>query len=123
MPAGTLTLTNDSNLVSGTGTAFDTETNAGDYIVCVVGKINLHCSMSAKGCCYDNACGESFFHSLKVECIHGEHFTSRGIKRTTVFNYIECDYNRWHVTVPVAVSVRPSLKTRTSLRAVSTLRG
>lgn len=56
---------------------------------------NLRGSMSAKGCCYDNACAESFFHSLKVECIHGEHFTSREIMRTTVFNYIECDYNRW----------------------------
>lgn len=52
--------------------------------------------MSAKGCCYDNACAESFFHSLKVECIHGERFISREIIRTTVFNYIECDYNRWH---------------------------
>jgi len=30
--------------------------------------------MSAKGCCYDNACAESFFHSLKVELIHGERF-------------------------------------------------
>ncbi|WKV52087.1 IS3 family transposase [Dickeya fangzhongdai] len=56
---------------------------------------NLHGSMSAKGCCYDNACAESFFHSLKVECIHGERFISREIMRTTVFNYIECDYNRW----------------------------
>ncbi|MBI0552807.1 IS3 family transposase [Pectobacterium parmentieri] len=56
---------------------------------------NLRGSMSAKGCCYDNACAESFFHSLKVECIHGEHFASREIMRTTVFNYIECDYNRW----------------------------
>ncbi|WP_157925219.1 IS3 family transposase, partial [Escherichia coli] len=37
----------------------------------------------------------SFFHSLKVECIHGEHFISREIMRATVFNYIECDYNRW----------------------------
>ncbi|MFU1378938.1 IS3 family transposase, partial [Escherichia coli] len=36
---------------------------------------------------------ESFFHSLKVECIHGEHFISREIMRATVFNYIECDYN------------------------------
>lgn len=27
---------------------------------------NLRGSMSAKGCCYDNACVESFFHSLKV---------------------------------------------------------
>ncbi|WP_423246740.1 IS3 family transposase [Serratia marcescens] len=56
---------------------------------------NMHGSMSAKGCCYDNACAESFFHSLKVECIHGERFISREIMRATVFNYIECDYNRW----------------------------
>ncbi|EMW92117.1 integrase core domain protein [Escherichia coli ThroopD] len=56
---------------------------------------NLRGSMSAKGCCYDNACVESFFHSLKVECIHGEHFISWEIMRATVFNYIECDYNRW----------------------------
>ncbi|EHI5881729.1 IS3 family transposase [Salmonella enterica] len=56
---------------------------------------NLRGSMSAKGCCYDNACAESFFHSLKVECIHGERVISREIMRTTVFNYIECDYNRW----------------------------
>ncbi|HAZ3610221.1 TPA: IS3 family transposase [Escherichia coli] len=56
---------------------------------------NLRGSMSAKGCCYDNACVESFFHSLKVECLHGEHFISREIMRATVFNYIECDYNRW----------------------------
>jgi transposase InsO family protein len=32
-----------------------------------------------KGCCYNNACVESFFHSLKVECIHGERFASREI--------------------------------------------
>ncbi|WP_096325414.1 IS3 family transposase [Kosakonia sacchari] len=56
---------------------------------------NLRGSMSARGNCYDNACVESFFHSLKVECIHGVRFTRREIMRTTVFNYIECDYNRW----------------------------
>ncbi|EEV5811189.1 TPA: IS3 family transposase [Escherichia coli] len=56
---------------------------------------NLRGSMSAKGCCYDNACAESFFHSLKVECIHGERFISREKMRRAVFNYIECDYNRW----------------------------
>lgn len=56
---------------------------------------NLRGSMSARGNCYDNACAESFFHSLKVECIHGERFISREIMRATVFNYIECDYNRW----------------------------
>lgn len=56
---------------------------------------NLRGSMSARGCCYDNACAESFFHTLKMECIHGEDFVSREIMRTAVFNYIECDYNRW----------------------------
>ncbi|EOZ9840878.1 IS3 family transposase [Salmonella enterica] len=56
---------------------------------------NLRGSMSARGCCYDNACAESFFHTLKVECIHGEDFVSREIMRTAVFNHSECDYNRW----------------------------
>lgn len=51
--------------------------------------------MSVKGYCYDNAFVESFFHLIKVKCIHGERFASREIMVTTVFNYIECDYNRW----------------------------
>ena len=55
---------------------------------------HLRCSMSAKGNCYDNACAESFFHSLKVECIHGERFRSRAQMSETVFEYVETDYNR-----------------------------
>lgn len=51
-------------------------------------------SMSAKGNCYDNACAESFFHSLKVEAIHGDRFSTREAMRQTVFEYIETDYNR-----------------------------
>ncbi|MBG0958353.1 MULTISPECIES: IS3-like element ISEc16 family transposase [Escherichia] len=66
---------------------------SGDYQA-LLKRHNLRGSMSAKGYCYDNACVESFFHSLKVECIHGERFSSREIMRATVFNYIECDYNR-----------------------------
>lgn len=54
----------------------------------------LRCSMSAKGNCYDNACAESFFHSLKVEAIHGERFATREVIRQTVFEYIEVEYNR-----------------------------
>lgn len=83
---------------------------------------NLRGSMSAKGCCYDNACVESFFHSLKVECIHGECFASREIMRAAVFNYIEITI-AGVATVRAAVSARNNLKTRTSLRAVSTLCG
>lgn len=37
----------------------------------------LACGMSAKGNCYDNACAESFFHSLKVEVVHGEAVVGR----------------------------------------------
>lgn len=57
-------------------------------------KYELTCSMSAKGNCYDNACAESFFHSLKVEAIHGERFETRNAMRRQVFEYIEIDYNR-----------------------------
>ena len=49
-------------------------------------------SMSAKGNGYDNACAESFFHSLKVEAIHGEGFDTRETMRQTVFESIETDY-------------------------------
>ena len=54
----------------------------------------LLCSMSSTGNCYDNACAESFFHTLKVEAIHGERFPTRQLMRETVFEYIEVDYNR-----------------------------
>ena len=57
-------------------------------------KYQLVCSMSGKGNCYDNACAESFFHSLKVEAIHGERFATREEVRHTVFEYMEVDYNR-----------------------------
>lgn len=39
MPAGTLTLTNNSAVVKGAGTAFNTELKAGDFIVSVVGGV------------------------------------------------------------------------------------
>ncbi|MFV9181280.1 hypothetical protein ABQ402_27835, partial [Serratia marcescens] len=39
MPAGILTLTNNSAVVKGTGTAFNTELKSGDFIVSVVGGV------------------------------------------------------------------------------------
>ena len=50
--------------------------------------------MSAKGDCFDNACAESFFHSLKIEAIHGEHFGTRESLASVVFEYIEVYYSR-----------------------------
>jgi putative transposase len=60
----------------------------------LLNKHGLVCSMSGKGNCYDNACAESFFHTLKVELIHGERFAMRGHMRQAVFQYIETDYNK-----------------------------
>lgn len=51
-------------------------------------------SMSRSGCCYDNAAAESFFHSLKVEWLHGHDLRDRETVRTEVFCYIEGYYNR-----------------------------
>ncbi|MGO2509744.1 MAG: IS3 family transposase [Vibrio hibernica] len=55
---------------------------------------NLKQSMSRKGNCWDNACVESFFHSMKVEAIQYEPIMTRDEMRQTVFEYIEVDYNR-----------------------------
>jgi transposase InsO family protein/transposase-like protein len=57
-------------------------------------KHQLVCSMSGVGNCYDNAVAESFFHTLKVEAIHGERFYERSKMQHAVFEYIEVDYNR-----------------------------
>lgn len=54
----------------------------------------LHLSMSRKGNCWDNACAESFFHSLKVEAVQYEPLRDRETMRQAVFEYIEVDYNR-----------------------------
>jgi len=51
-------------------------------------------SMSAKGACWDNAVAESFFHSLKTECVYLQRFESRDQARDAIFDYIEVFYNR-----------------------------
>lgn len=51
-------------------------------------------SMSRKGNCYDNACVESFFASLKNEMVAFERFLSRDEARQKIFAWIEVFYNR-----------------------------
>jgi putative transposase len=50
-------------------------------------------SMSRVGNCYDNAVMESFFGTLKTECVTVP-FPTRAQARTTIFEYIEVWYNR-----------------------------
>jgi transposase InsO family protein len=51
-------------------------------------------SMGRTGCCYDNAAAETFFHSLKVEWLHGHEIMDRREIRFHVLRYIEAYYNR-----------------------------
>jgi putative transposase len=67
----------------------------------LLSQLGMECSMSGKGCCYDNAVTESFFHTLKVELVYGNPFESREQAKGAIFEYIECFYNpiRKHSTL------------------------
>ena len=51
-------------------------------------------SMSRKGDCWDNAVGESFLHTLKVEKINRCRFKTREEAKQEIFKYVEMYYNR-----------------------------
>jgi putative transposase len=55
---------------------------------------NIQVSMSKKGDCYDNAMIESFWGTLKEECIGRNVYQTRKDAKTAVFEYIEVFYNR-----------------------------
>lgn len=58
-------------------------------------------SMSAKVCCYDNACAESFFSSLKKGILHGRKFKTKDEAKQAIVEYIKLFYNpkRLHSTL------------------------
>jgi putative transposase len=51
-------------------------------------------SMSRKGNCWDNAAMESFFGSLKEECVGNQVYPSHEQARQALFEYLEIYYNR-----------------------------
>lgn len=51
-------------------------------------------SMSRKGDCYDNAVMESFFRTVKTECVHLNPFQTRQQARQSLFEFLEVYYNR-----------------------------
>ena len=51
-------------------------------------------SMSRKGNCWDNAAMESFFGSLKEECVGSTIYQSHEEARLALFTYLEVFYNR-----------------------------
>jgi len=53
----------------------------------------IACSMSRAGDCYDNAVAESFFASVKKECINRTHFATRTEAYDAIASYIDGFYN------------------------------
>ena len=58
-------------------------------------------SMSRKGNCWDNAVAESFFKTIKTECIYRHQFTSLQKAYSILFDYIEGWFNtcRIHTSI------------------------
>jgi putative transposase len=54
----------------------------------------IRMSMSGKGEPYDNALMESFFSTLKAECVERHDFQTPDEARTCIFEYLEVFYNR-----------------------------
>ena len=60
----------------------------------LIRRYGMVASMSGRGNCYDNAVMQSFFHSLKVDSIHGVPLTHPDALRQAPFEYIEVEYNQ-----------------------------
>ncbi len=60
----------------------------------LVTKEHLPMVASHGASCYDNAITESFFHTLKTECVFFENYQTRQEGHRSIFDYIEIFYNR-----------------------------
>ena len=58
------------------------------------GRLGVRQSMGRTGVCWDNAQAETFFASLKVECVYRTAIPSLDHARRTIGRYIEVFYNR-----------------------------
>lgn len=79
---------------------------ASDKFRNILKKNNVIQSMSRKGNCWDNAVAESFFKTLKKECVYRYTFRTRKEAELVVFDYIEAFYNqkRFHSTIKNTIS-------------------
>ena len=50
--------------------------------------------MSRKGNCWDNAVGESFFKTIKVELVYRNRYTDKNQAALSIFEWIETWYNK-----------------------------
>ena len=67
---------------------------ASDHYQRLLGAHGITCSMSRWANCWDNAPMESFFHTLKTELVHHQHYATKEQAKRDIFAYIEGYYNR-----------------------------
>jgi putative transposase len=60
----------------------------------VLAERGITVSMSRKGDCWDNAVMESFWGTVKTECVERQVFATRHEARAILFDYLEIFYNR-----------------------------
>ena len=60
----------------------------------LLGEHGITSSMSRTGNCWDNACVESFFGTLKRELVYHRRYATRNEATQDIFEYIEVFYNR-----------------------------
>lgn len=75
--------------------------------------------MSRAGDCYDNAVAESFFASLKKECLHLKHLATRTEAYDAIAHYIDGFSNpvRRHSALGYLSPINYELAERTALAA------
>jgi transposase InsO family protein len=60
----------------------------------------FRCSMSRKGNCWGNEPAESFFSTIKAECLHQQSLQTRPDAHLAIVQYIRCyDATRRHSTI------------------------
>jgi putative transposase len=59
----------------------------------LLAELGIVVSMSRTANCHDNAAMESFFDTLKSECVDRAHFPNQAQARSAIFEYLECWYN------------------------------
>jgi putative transposase len=63
----------------------------------ILKQYHIRCSMSAKGNCYDNAAMESFFASLKIECVYFQTLQNRQQAKLKILDYCYSFYNNYRI--------------------------
>jgi transposase InsO family protein len=71
--------------------------------------------MSRTGNCWDNACIERFFGTLKRELVYDRHYETREIARQDIFEYIEVFYNWRHRHTTLGSDSQAEFEARTAV--------